>query len=492
MDTGRIKSHRMEQLTKHSKVNWLVFLILGFITIILLIGFYRWAYDDPFISYRYAANISHGLGFVYNPGVRILSTTTPLFTIVLALSGILTSDFHLLATGIGVISLALGGLFIFDLAHTWKTPIIGWTGLLLYPTFPLVVSTLGSETPLYLALCLGTFAFYARKNFIIAGIFGALAALARPDGILVLIILGIDYLIRVRKPIPWKAILVSSVILLAWVVFAGFYFGSPIPVTLVSKQQQGLMAISESFTRGLLTVIRDYASWPYIVAALLALLGVIMAIWKKRLWGIILIWPVVYFLSYSLLGVTRYFWYYAPLVPGFVIAVGLGLTAISDLIKRVIRGKKNLWSLTVIFPAIVLMILFAANGRVLWQMSKHNDTRFEIYRAVGEWLRENTLADEQVGRLEVGIMGYYAQRPMVDFAGLIQPGVAEQFNTNTTYEDAAIWAVENYAPQYIVLHDGLFNRVEQDHAEQNCEKIKRFKGNQYSYNWNLTIYDCRR
>jgi hypothetical protein len=80
---------------------------------------------------------------------------------------------------------------------------------------------------------------------------------------------------------------------------------------------------------------------------------------------------------------------------------------------------------------------------------------------------------------------------MVDFAGLIQPGVAEQFNTNTTYEDAAIWAVENYAPQYIVLHDGLFNRVEQDHAEQNCEKIKRFKGNQYSYIWNLTIYDCR-
>ena len=305
MHTGRIKNHRMEQLTKHSKVNWLVFLILGFITIILLTGFYRWAYDDPFISYRYAANISRGLGFVYNPGERILSTTTPLFTIVLALAGLLTSDFHLLATGIGVISLALGGLFIFDLAHTWKTPIIGWTGLLLYPTFPLVVSTLGSETPLYLALCLGTFAFYARKNFITAGIFGALAALARPDGVLVLIILGIDYLIRLRKPIPWKAILVSSVILLVWVVFSGFYFGSPIPVTLASKQQQGLMAISESFTRGFLTVIRGYASWPYIVEALLALLGVLMAIWKKRLWGIILIWPLIYFLSYSLLGVTR-------------------------------------------------------------------------------------------------------------------------------------------------------------------------------------------
>jgi hypothetical protein len=491
MHIWRIKNHRMEQLTNRSWVNWLVFLILGIITIILLVGFYRWAYDDPFISYRYAANISRGLGFVYNPGERILSTTTPLFTFVLALAGFLTSDFHLLATGIGVISLALGGLFIFDLAHSWKTPIVGWTGLLLYPTFPLVVSTLGSETPLYLALCLGTFAFYARKKFITAGIFGALATLTRPDGVLVLIILGIDYLIKVRKPIPWKAILVSAVILLAWVVFAGFYFGSPIPVTLASKQQQGLMAISESFTRGLLTITSSYASWPFILEALLALSGVILAVWKKRLWVIILIWPVVYFLSYSLLGVSRYFWYYAPLVPGFVISVGLGLTAISDSITGVIREKKRLYYLPVIFPAIILMVLFAANGRFLWQMSKRNDTRFEIYRAVGEWLRENTKPDERIGSLEVGIMGYYAQRPMVDFAGLIQPGVAGQFDTNTTYEDAALWAVDNFNPQYIVLHDGLFNRVEQDHAEQNCEKVKRFKGKQYSYTWNLTVYDCR-
>jgi hypothetical protein len=490
MHTWRIKCYRMNQLKKSSRIKWLVFLILGITTIVLFVGFHRWAYDDPFISYRYAANISRGLGFVYNPGERILSTTTPLFTLVLALAGLLTSDFHSIAIGIGIISLALGGLLIFDLAQSWNSPIVGWTGLLLYPTFPLVVSTLGSETPLYLALCLSAFAFYARKNFLIASIFGALAALARPDGVLVLIILGIDYLIRVRKPVQWKAILVSFGILFSWVVFAGFYFGSPIPVTLASKQQQGLMTISESFTQGFLTVISSYASWPYMVEALLALIGGIFVIWKKRLWGIILIWPVVYSLSYSALGVSRYFWYYAPLIPGFVIAVGLGLTALSDSIREGLREKKSLYSLPIIIPAIVLMILFAANGRSLWQMSKRNDTRFEIYRAAGDWLRENTMPNSRVGSLEVGILGYYAQRPMVDFAGLIEPSVAEQFNANTTYEDAALWAVDNFNPQYIVLYDGYFRQLEQDLSQKNCEKAKRFKGNQYSFDWNLTIYDC--
>jgi hypothetical protein len=469
----------MDKYTKSSSINWFVFLILGLIVISLSLTFYRWAYDDPFISYRYAENLTRGLGFVYNPGERILSTTTPLFTILLALVGLVSSEFHLVATGIGIISLAIGGLFIFDLARTYETPLVGWAGLLLYPTFPLVVSTLGSETPIYLAFCLGAFTFYARENLLAAGIFGVLATLTRPDGILVLGILGVDYLIGWRKPIPWKPILVSGAILAAWFGFAWLYFGSPIPVTLVAKQQQGS------------TIIKGYGSWPYFLEAILAMLGVILAIWKNRLWLIILIWPVLYFISYSILGVSRYFWYYAPLIPGFIIAVGLGLTAFSELISNVKSEKKNLSSFGLIASGILLMILLAANGISLWRLSNRNDPRFGIYKAAGEWLRENTYPDEQVGSLEVGIVGFYAQRPMVDFAGLIQPDLAEQFSLNTTYEDAAFWAVENFTPEYLVLHDGLFNQFEQEYAKPNCVDVKRLKGEQYSYNFDLTIYDCR-
>src|SRR5450759_412222 len=103
--------------------------------------FYYWGYDDPFITYRYAANLQHGLGFVYNSGERVLSTTTPLFTILLALLGNLWHDLPHLAVLLGAFSLALGGLFLWDLAHTWQAPLVGWSGLLLYPTFPLLVST---------------------------------------------------------------------------------------------------------------------------------------------------------------------------------------------------------------------------------------------------------------------------------------------------------------------------------------------------------------
>src|SRR5689334_227035 len=36
--------------------------------------------DDALISLRYAENLAQGHGFVFNPGERILGTTTPLYT----------------------------------------------------------------------------------------------------------------------------------------------------------------------------------------------------------------------------------------------------------------------------------------------------------------------------------------------------------------------------------------------------------------------------
>ncbi len=35
--------------------------------------------DDAYITYRYSQNILEGHGLVYNPGERVLGTTTPLY-----------------------------------------------------------------------------------------------------------------------------------------------------------------------------------------------------------------------------------------------------------------------------------------------------------------------------------------------------------------------------------------------------------------------------
>jgi hypothetical protein len=499
-----------------------IFTAIG-ISILFAVLFKSRSYDDPYITYRYADNLRRGFGFVYNPGEHIQSTTTPLFTLLLAALSPLWGNLPHLANLIGALSLAAGGLLLWDLAASWKAPWAGWVGLCLYPLFPLVITPLGSETPLYLALCLGAYAAYTRRRYKLTAVCAALATLTRPDGLLVGMILAGDCVLHLYRQkrnqhfaandqpathIIWKAVIVFLLILLPWFIFAWVYFGSPLPVTLVAKQQQGAMAVSQRFAHGFLTTLSWYKSWRYELEAGLALLGLVFAFWRARQWLLFLAWPVFYFAAFSILGVSRYFWYYTPLVPGFLAFAGLGLQAIAGFRLNRPAGQHNSSRWKKYFPVlnhhrvnldihsgqilalVILITLCLAQASSLPRLRQPAD-RYAIYRAAGEWLATHTAADAVVGTLEVGILGYYARRPMVDFAGLIQPKVAAQLAAGADYEHAALWAVEHYQPQYLVLFPGDFPRLEQGYVAQRCRLGETFTGQKFSFGKDLAIFDCR-
>ena len=446
------------------------------------------------------------MGFVYNSGERVLSTTTPLFAILLALLGTIWPDLPHLANLIGAFSLALGGVFLWNLGQSWDAPAVSWAGVLLYPTFPLLLSTLGSETPLYLALCLGAFAFYARRNYSATAFFAALAVLTRADGVLVPFLLALDYLWREWSEhrsfpnIPWRALLWFFLLLIPWHLYSWAYFGSPFPATLAAKQQQGLMSISTLFAPGFLRVAGWYRfGWQYWVEAGLALIGVVWAIWRRRHWVTFLAWPLLYFTAYTYLGVTSYPWYYAPLVPGFFVAVGLGVSGIRNQglgTRNQELGSERWFSVlrppSSVLTGLLLAALTFTQVSALTRMRQSPDARYPIYRAVGEWLDVNTPPDAQVGMLEVGIIGFYSHRFVIGFAGLLQPAVAEQLQLDTTYEDAALWAVDAYSPEYLVLHAGAFPRLEQGYAASYCRMAQKFIGAEFGYSSDMQIYICER
>jgi len=469
-----------------------IYAAIYFVGTSLLINYFfsNWIYDDPFITYRYAANLQHGLGFVYNPNEHVLSTTTPLFTILLALFGNLWTDLPHLARTIGAFSLGMGGIFLWDLAQTWKSPLVGWAGLLLYPAFPLLLATLGSETPLYLAFCLGGFAFYARKSYSLAAICVALAVLTRPDGVVVAFLLVAHFCVRIRRPVPWRALGLFIGLTIPWFIFAWIYFGSPLPVTLAVKQHQGSMAISQPFAPGLLTILEWYAWWPYLFEAGLSLVGLIFLFRRARDWALFLAWPVLYFLLYWAMGVSGYFWYYAPLVPGFIVLVGLGISNISGLFI----SNRMVFSTT---ATALLLVLTSAQMVHLQEMRQHPyqrlfvDNRLAMYRAAGEWLRDHTPPTASIGTLEVGIIGFYGERRMIDFAGLIQPDVSAQFTRYSNYEAGALWAIEHYRPDYLLIFENQFPELERWYVAPHCHIIQRFPGQPYAYSNNINVYICR-
>jgi len=73
-----------------------------------------------------------------------------------------------------------------------------------------------------------------------------------------------------------------------------------------------------------------------------------------------------------------------------------------------------------------------------------------IYRKIGDWLSANTSADSLVAVTEVGVIGYFADRPMVDLLGILRPDIGDALGRgDLTY------TIPHYMPDYIVLGSNL-------------------------------------
>ncbi len=474
--------------------------------------FQTWAYDDAYITYRYAQNLHDGLGMVYNPGERILSTTTPLFALLLAGLRFIFSDTPRTANFIGAASMALGGLCLGAIFGHFRLPLARWAGLLLYPTAALIVITTGSEMPLFLALCLAASLAYLRGRFGWAGVLMALAVLARGDGLILAALIALDWLARafraeknlrgVIRSIPWGGVLGFLGLLTLWVIPASIYFGSPLPATLMVKRAQGLLLGEESYTFGLVRLAKGLAAFPhYWVEAALALAGLARVGRRYRRGWFLLAWPLAHGAAYTLLGVTRYFWYYAPLMPGLLAGVGfaLGGNAAQRKESAPHGGQPTPWVVGTVSPGmagsllagLILIGLFAFQLNDLSRLRATPDTRYGAFRGVGEWLNAHVPPGATVATLEVGIMGYFASPVrVIDFTGLIRPQVTQVFAPGRTFEDAALWLAEAYHPEYFVLHDGLFPELEAGYIRVQCAAVKIVRGADDGFAQDLIIYQC--
>jgi hypothetical protein len=272
----------------------------------------------------------------------------------------------------------------------------------------------------------------------------------------------------------------------SWYAGLWLYFGSPVPVTLLTKQYQGQMANTTRFGTGLLELIGQFGRQPlYWLHGALALVGLAYVIRKAHHWAPLLLWTVLYLLAYMALGVSRYFWYYAPLMPALAVLVAEGATVLARSLARVrlprltVIGVMGLLLITLLVPLMTGVISIG------WQANPQLD----LYREIGQWLEAYTPEDASVGVLEVGIIGYYAQRPMVDFAGLIQPEVARQLTPESTYEESVKWAVQTYQPDYVVLHrTASYSPAKRDWFQESYRPVRNFAA--HGAPW-MTLYQRR-
>jgi hypothetical protein len=147
--------------------------------------------------------------------------------------------------------------------------------------------------------------------------------------------------------------------------------------------------------------------------------------------------------------------------------------------------------LSILLVGVLLVSITVAQALDIWKLNATPDSRTTAYRVVGQWLRENTPPDAVVSSLEIGIIGYYADRRMVDFAGLLRPEVARQLGSSENYDQAAIWTVENFSPDYVVLVKGDLRPLRQGYLQERCQLAKHFQSDFFGYADNINLYKCQ-
>ncbi len=419
--------------------------------------------DDAWIHQTYARNLWQTGRWEYAPGMISAGSTAPLWTILLAVGYALRLPYLLwayLLGGLSLFILAIGGMRLWQALWPEKSA-YGWIiGVVLALTWQLVFAAAsGMESPLFIALALHLAATYTHwrrdplpnpNTPIWLGLVSGLFILTRPEGAMLVLLLLMGMALR---PQPWRErgrifLLWGSAAALTLVPYFAFNLASSgriWPNTFYAKQAEYAVLLAQPILQRLTQLLffslgGPESGWRGISGAHLLLLpGLLIAGWqglhsdwrqRRLLYTLPLLWAGGHVLLYALrLPVTyqrgRYLW---PALPIWII---YGLAGWHFLLQT-----RSIQRLGILAPRAIqmifalMLIIFLFFGGLAYQ----EDVAFiqgEMVE-VAHWLKENTAENALVATHDIGAIGYFAPRPLLDLAGLISPEVVPYLDDPVT------------------------------------------------------------
>lgn len=438
----------------------------------LVFAYWGQSYDDVFLAFRYAKNIEAGYGFVFNRGEHFLGTPAPLFVLLLVMLHKLLPFITIPQVG----SLISGGglawtcMAVYQIARVSGQRFVGIIAALLIASNPFTLLILGGETPLYLAFVTSAiFCYITHRHSLVAFLLG-LALMNRTEALVPISMLFGLYTLQHRR-LPIRMILICVLTVMPWIVFAVWQFGSPLTNSFSAKVSQ-VQAGAVRYPFGLLHWLQNVilATQPGLWAALpLASMGIVSLAFTSNAWRIIVAWVMLQTVAYSVLPIPFYHWYAAQIGVLFAVLVALGAVEAPRAIWRTVHGlasqlnttdvtrathalsKQWLWvyRLTLVIVMLTLPITLYMHARIArgYQQAWPHGPANAIYQRAGEWFAANTSPDARIAYLEIGQIGFYSDRYIIDTLGLVTPEVSAQVAQSNW-----LWPMLRYKPDYIIYN----------------------------------------
>jgi len=454
--------------------------------------------DDSWIHLQFARNLAAGLGLSYNPGELVTGSTAPLWTALLALLAMLPGN------PVAWAQLAGALLYLAGIDATWRLArelglprgLAALAGLLTLGTGWLVWSALsGMEVPLFVLLSLWGMIVHLRERAAdtlpLAPALLALAALARPEGLLLLALaLGDRCLVfgggggaasagdapgeRARWRRPRLGQLAAGA-LLAGCVLAGpllFYRlagGSFLPTTFGAKGGQ-LRHWLPNLQYVYVVLGIFLRPQPYMtlaagggVARLVARLG------SRRDRGLLPgLWLVALPLAYSTISpegskllAGNFGRYYFPLIPVAVVVGLVGMEGAAATLRRLAAGggrRAAAWAARLAAPALAALLVWPT-AIDLWQragfyaLNLVNVEQSDVRAA--RWLAPRLPAGAVLAVNDIGAFKYLLPNRVIDLGGIANPELRREVGALTAgglpFERAMAAAVARRRPDYVAI-----------------------------------------
>jgi hypothetical protein len=272
---------------------------------------------------------------------------------------------------------------------------------------------------------------------------GVAATMIRPDGLLVLlVVLGAQ--VWEERRVPFGRLAAATAVLVLW--FGGLWLivGSALPDTLAAKQAQRISGLWRPLGSDMFYWLRSLTNYPtsympirpqpgFTLFLGLAVAGLALMPWRRR-WLLLAAWPIIAMVAFRQMRLPFYHWYMLP--PLALLAIGAGLAAdglaraIDVVAGRFLGGGVGRPRRGAVIAAVVGSIVVLATAAPMaltdWrQRAAYPHAVARAYIEAGQWLARETPPEATVGYLEVGFLGYYSRRHIVDPLGLVSPNAAE-------------------------------------------------------------------
>lgn len=423
---------------KTKQIEYLVFAAVLFLGILHVLSFGLCLQDDSYIGLRYSRNIAEGHGPVFNPGEHVEGYTNFLWIILSTVPFAAGIDPILFTRIIGVLSALFAAFSVSRLAgQISRSRKASAAAAFLFVSLPFAMAeaAMGLETLLFTALVLSGFARYfleyaePDRSGLGSGIFLALAALTRPEGLAVGFFLLIIDLMRLK--LHGRTMEISRQMKSRWIVFGlsaiahtsfrWFYYGDIVPNTFHAKVGGGISALSRGFS-----YLRKF-TFDSLLLVISGVTGAAVLIRicrdNRRFYAAVISLFLISYLVYVVYvggdfkPTHRFF-----VLPSALFAVLAG-SVFSFFVSRCKKRSVILLSFLILFVVAAQSFLLGERVR---EFARWRESVLPVHIAAGRWLGDEFPAGTLIATGNAGVVPFESNLPCIDMHGLCDRVIASR------------------------------------------------------------------